>query len=403
MPEISLRQARTFLAVARDGNVTRGAKAVNRSQTSVTKSIHELEQHLGVSVFDRGPRGVNLTTFGEALYRWTKAAAATFLQIGKLFSPSAVRTSTGITRLANMDVSDRWLDAFLATVQSQSIAAAATELSITPSAVATSLRKLEVSLGTNLFERTSAAIVPTTLGNALAGHIKLARHQFRHALDEIAAMQGVERGSVVVGTLPFARTIIVPTAINQLLTNHPNIDVATIEGSYDDQVAALRCGDIDFMVGALRETAVTQELQQEILLEDSLAIVVRSGHPLIKSARTSKKELSAYEWVLPRQGTPTRTLFEQAIVEHGVPVPKHVVETSSLVMLRGLLLGSDRLSVLSRHQIYYEESSGLLAALPYPLKGTTRPIGITRRARTSLSPAADLMIEEIRKVVADQF
>lgn len=403
MSDISLRQARSFLAVARNLNVTRGAKTINRSQTSVTKSIHELERKLGVTLFDRASRGVSLTTFGDALFRRAEEAATTFEKASKLLPGTADHASTGISRLANMDISDRWLDAFLATAAGQSVGAAAAQLAITPSGISTSLRKLESSLGTNLFERTPGALIPTSLGNALAAHIKLARRQLRHALDEIAALQGVEQGQVTVGTLPFARTMIVPTAIIRMLETHPNINVATVEGSYDDQVAALRCGDIDFMVGALRQTTDAQELQQEVLLEDCLSLIVRSGHPLTGITDITNEDLAKCQWVLPKKGTPTRALFERAIDAAGLSMPEHVAETSSLVMLRGLLLSSDRVTVLSRHQIFYEESCGLLAALPYSLAHTTRPIGITQRVRTSLSPAADLMIAEIRKAVAERF
>ena len=49
------------MAVANAASVTGAAKVVNRSQTSVTKSIQDLEQQLGVSLFNRAPKGVSLT------------------------------------------------------------------------------------------------------------------------------------------------------------------------------------------------------------------------------------------------------------------------------------------------------------------------------------------------------
>ena len=42
MKKIGVRQARIFLAVANAASVTGAAKVVNRSQTSVTKSIQDL-------------------------------------------------------------------------------------------------------------------------------------------------------------------------------------------------------------------------------------------------------------------------------------------------------------------------------------------------------------------------
>ena len=141
------------------------------------------------------------------------------------------------------------------------------------------------------------------------------------------------------------------------------------------------------------------DLAEETLLEDQLSVIARCGHPLASKKKIDWPDLLEYEWILPRHETPTRELFESAIERRGLAVPTHLVETSSLVILRGLLLESDAVTVLSRPQILHEEKAGLLTALPFPLPDTRRPIGITRRAGSSSSPAATLLMNEIRKVV----
>jgi LysR family transcriptional regulator of gallate degradation len=401
MHSIGTRQARVFLAVADSLSVTRAAKSLNRSQTSVTKSLHDLEHQLGVELFDRSSKGVSLTAYGECLLPRAREAAEAFVAAGELVPPASMQQSSSTARFFRMDVSDKWLDAFLATAELQNIAAAAAHLGLTPAAVSSSIRKLEDTLHTVLFERTPNAIIPSALGQSLTNYVKLARSYLGHACDELAGLQGVNRGRLMVGTLPFVRTIIVPRAITSMLEAHPYLDVATIEGPYDDLVAALRCGDIDLMVGALRGKAADRDLLEETILDDNLSAVVRAGHPLLNRQVLEWQDLLRFQWVLPRRGTPTRTLFEKAIVDHGLTVPPHVIETSSLVMVRGLLLESDRVTILSRHQIRFEEQTGLLAALPFELKGTGRPIGLTHRKSGSLSPAATLFAEEIRAAAAE--
>jgi LysR family transcriptional regulator of gallate degradation len=403
MSNIGVRQARMFLAVARNLSISQGAKSINRSPTSVTKTLRELERSLGVRLFDRSSRGVLLTTFGAALFSRSEEAARTFERAGEVLRSMSATTSSGVARFIQMDVSDRWLDAFLATANHQNTAAAAAQLGISSAGVSSSLRKLETSLCLSLFDRQPATIVPTNTGKALVGFVKLARRQLRHALDDIANLQGIEHGRVVIGTLPFARTMIVPQAINSLLRDCPNIEIATSEGAYDDLVADLRCGDIDFMIGALRGTGDATDLLEEILLEDSLSVIARADHPLAEKSLLDNDDLANCEWILPRHGTPTRALFEQVVTAHGISIPQHVTETSSLVVLRGLLLGSDRITLLSRHQIHYEEECGMLVALPYLLTDVSRPIGITQRAGSSLSPAAGKIIDTIRQLVEDNF
>ena len=58
---------RTFLTVARHKNVTRGAQALNRTQSAVSIQIKRLEESLATRLFRREPRGVSLTEAGERL------------------------------------------------------------------------------------------------------------------------------------------------------------------------------------------------------------------------------------------------------------------------------------------------------------------------------------------------
>ena len=64
---MNLNHLRTFAVIARAGNVTRAARRLNISQPAVSKQLGELEQDLGVSLFDRLPRGMRLTAAGEVL------------------------------------------------------------------------------------------------------------------------------------------------------------------------------------------------------------------------------------------------------------------------------------------------------------------------------------------------
>ena len=59
------RLLRTFLAVARSGNLTRAAKEVHLAQSSVSDQIQSLEIELGTSLFTRSRLGLKLTPAGE--------------------------------------------------------------------------------------------------------------------------------------------------------------------------------------------------------------------------------------------------------------------------------------------------------------------------------------------------
>lgn len=71
---MELRQLRYFLAVARYGSVTAAAEQLGRTQQAVSKSLQQLEERLGVRLFDRGSGAVRLTAFGELLMEHARTA-----------------------------------------------------------------------------------------------------------------------------------------------------------------------------------------------------------------------------------------------------------------------------------------------------------------------------------------
>lgn len=65
--KIKLRQLDHALALSRHGSFRRAASATHLSQPALSRSIHALEESLGVMLFDRDAPEVVLTKFGEAL------------------------------------------------------------------------------------------------------------------------------------------------------------------------------------------------------------------------------------------------------------------------------------------------------------------------------------------------
>ena len=59
------RIATTFIKVAELGSITRAAEQLGYSQGAVTSQIKQLEENLGVLLFDRVGRGIQLTEAGK--------------------------------------------------------------------------------------------------------------------------------------------------------------------------------------------------------------------------------------------------------------------------------------------------------------------------------------------------
>lgn len=69
---MNLRQLELFSLVAELGNVTEAARQLYMTQPAVSQTISDLEESLGLKLFDRLNRKMHLTFAGELLYNYSK-------------------------------------------------------------------------------------------------------------------------------------------------------------------------------------------------------------------------------------------------------------------------------------------------------------------------------------------
>ncbi|MEK1866829.1 MAG: pca operon transcription factor PcaQ [Ensifer adhaerens] len=91
---VKFRHLQTFVEVSRQKSVMKAAELLHVSQPAVTKTIRELEEVLGVAVFERDGRGIKITRYGEVFLRHA-GAALTALRQG-LDSVSQERSGDGV-------------------------------------------------------------------------------------------------------------------------------------------------------------------------------------------------------------------------------------------------------------------------------------------------------------------
>ncbi|MEH6494826.1 MAG: pca operon transcription factor PcaQ [Pseudomonas marincola] len=77
---IKFRHLQIFIEVARQKSVGRAADILAISQPAVTKTIRELEEILGVKLFEKEGRGIKLGRIGEVFLRHAGASVASVLQ-----------------------------------------------------------------------------------------------------------------------------------------------------------------------------------------------------------------------------------------------------------------------------------------------------------------------------------
>lgn len=81
---ITLKQFRYFLAVSETASVASAARMINIAQSAVTKSVQELEESLGVRLFERTSKGMALTQEGYRFQASARKVIAVVAEAGQL-------------------------------------------------------------------------------------------------------------------------------------------------------------------------------------------------------------------------------------------------------------------------------------------------------------------------------
>jgi len=90
---------RSFLAVVREGSLSRAAKSLGLTQPTVGRHVEQLEQQLGTRLFVRSQRGLVPTDTGSELLPHAEAMAAAASAMARAAAPAAADTR-GTVRIA---------------------------------------------------------------------------------------------------------------------------------------------------------------------------------------------------------------------------------------------------------------------------------------------------------------
>lgn len=98
---MNLQQLRYAVEVEKQKSITAAAKKLYVSQPNLSKSIKELEQEIGATIFNRTAKGVEPTNAGLQFLRYAKSILSQFEELQSLFHPdeqSAVSLSLSAPR-----------------------------------------------------------------------------------------------------------------------------------------------------------------------------------------------------------------------------------------------------------------------------------------------------------------
>ena len=282
------------------------------------------------------------------------------------------------------------LRAFVAIYRTGKIASAATELSLTQSAVSVLLRQLEDRLGICLFDRAGRALHRTQAADEL-----IARAD--HVLSELAGMTQdmrqlslAQRGLIRVAVTPVIAQAVIPSVLQRFQQAHPQVRVELHDAGPEMFLTNLLSGRVDFGIGIADESH--PELDSRVIMNDQLYLLCAPSSALASSRDPLPwRALSEEPMVLLRPGYGLRRKIDQAGARAGVQfkIAYEVALYTTAIALTAKGMGSTMVPASTAKELV--RIHGLVARkLISPV--VRRPISAIMRKNHRLSPAGELFV-----------
>ena len=206
----------------------------------------------------------------------------------------------------------RQLEYFLAVAAERHFTRAATRMRVAQSGLSASIRSLERELGASLFVRNTRSVELTDEGRALVTEARHTLAGVAAAKDAVAAVQGLLRGTLAVGTMQCLGAVDLPAILARFHATHPGVEIRLRQGGSTDLIERVRTGDLDLaFVSAPLDGAAGLTLTP--VAEEPMVLACGPTHPLRDRDVVDLRELRDEAFVDFYPGWVTRDVVDQAM------------------------------------------------------------------------------------------
>lgn len=288
---------------------------------------------------------------------------------------------------------------FIVIAEVGTITQAAQVLNVTQPAVTRGLKLLESELGVALFERHPRKMQLTRYGTGFLRHARIVFSQLENANSEIRHMLKTPVQDILIGAGPSWLTGELPLVVGELSRIYPELSIRVRSG-YDQQLREmLTKGELAFVLTELSNDGVSDEFEQEPLIECDYIVACRKGHPLSSLKDVKLEKLLDYTWAMPDQAHRALDRLQGIFQSENLPSPQPLIRSTSLSFILRFLETSDALSFVVRSSLVQHERLQILAAnIDHQLP--SRSAGIIRRKNSWESPPVEKCIRLLREKCA---
>lgn len=185
---------------------------------------------------------------------------------------------------------------FRKVVEVGGLTSAAESLGLTQSAVSHAIASLEDEFGFLLLARNRTGVRLTVNGERILKHVHEILSGNEQLKQEVAAINGLEVGTIRIGTFSSVAIHWLPGMMKQFLYDHPSIDIKLVQGNYNEIEAWIKNGEIDFGFLSLPSAESFETIPLE---RDRMVCIVSKEHPLCQQSRIRYDQIEKELFIMP--------------------------------------------------------------------------------------------------------
>jgi DNA-binding transcriptional LysR family regulator len=287
------------------------------------------------------------------------------------------------------------LKTFLAVAQERSFSRAAAKVHRTQPAVSQAVRRLEVDLGEQLFDRSSKSGTLTDAGKVLQNYGQRLVRLAEEAESAMRELRDLRRGRVLIGANEAAVHTLLPL-IGRFRHSYPDIAIDVRRVPARQIAVEVQQGSLDF--GALTFRPTEEGLLEVPVGNDELVLLVSPSHVLAKRRQVTMAEVGAHPVVAHNDPSPARERVLRLFEEHHI-VLNMVIALPSLDGIKRAVELNLGVALLPRRCAVTEIASKRLVAIP--VNGVSRKRDVTLVCRKAhRSHAADAFLKVAQPATA---
>jgi DNA-binding transcriptional LysR family regulator len=294
-----------------------------------------------------------------------------------------------------MNIALRHLRAAVGVAEFGSFRRAAESVHLSQPALSLTISELEESLGVTLFDRTSRSVAVTELGASFVHGAARVLREFDELISEVGDIAHSRRGRVVVSCVSSIAGRVIPLAMRNCFSMHPQVEVVVRDDVAQQVLASVRSREADFGI-TVAPAEVGDDMLFEPLCEDRFHLVCYRTHRLAKRRTVAWRELDGECMVALSTNSGTHRMISDEFVRQGITASR-TTPVSHLSTVHGMLEVDFGVAVLPQIALPIE-GHPTLVSIPLVQPAMSRTVGAYRRRDRSLSPAAKAFLEAVSGV-----